>query len=191
MIKAILFDCFGVLRPEVLHAAYQKFGGDIDADRDFIRDTLYASHTGRIGSSAPVFAKHLGISLEKWSKAIVECGNDQDVLNYVVELRASYKTGVLSNVGKSGLLRYFSAEELEKLFDAQIISGEIGFAKPEAEAYEIAAERLGVRTDECVFIDDKAEFCEAARGVGMKAIHYKNFAQFKAELEQLLNQSAA
>lgn len=190
-IKAIIFDCFGVLRPDVLHAAYQKFGGDVEADAEFIRDTLYASHIGRIGSSAPVFAGRLGVPLEAWLQAITVDGNDEQLLEYILGLRQKYKIGVLSNVGKDGLLRYFTRAQLDTYFDAVVVSGEIGYAKPEPEAFEITAERLGVRADECVFTDDQQDYCDGARGVGMQAIWYKNLGQFKTELEAMLNQSGA
>jgi HAD superfamily hydrolase (TIGR01509 family) len=189
MIKAVIFDCFGVLRPDVLHAAYQRYGGDIEADREFIRDTLYASHTGRISSAAEVFAGQLGITTDEWMKAITEDANDTELLNYILELRKVYRIGVLSNVGKDGLRRYFTKEELDSHFDTVVASGEIGFAKPEPEAYEITAERLGVRADECIFTDDREGYCQGARGAGMQAILYKNFKQFKASLEILISQS--
>jgi HAD superfamily hydrolase (TIGR01549 family) len=189
MIRAVIFDCFGVLRPDVLHAAYQKYGGDLEADKEFIRDTLYASHTGRIRSAAEVFAGQLGIPTDEWVKAITEDANDGELLDYILELRKTYRIGVLSNVGKDGLLRYFTKEELDSHFDAVVASGEIGFAKPEPEAYEITAERLEARTDECIFTDDREGYCQGARGAGMQAILYKNFKQFKVDLEALISQS--
>jgi len=186
MTRAIIFDCFGVLRPDVLHLAYQRFGGDIEADAEFIADTLYASHIGAISSSAPVFAKQLGVTEEEWMQAITEDGNDRQLLDYILELRKNYKIGVLSNVGKDGLLRYFTRAELDTHFDTVVVSGEIGFAKPEPQAYGITAERLGVRNDACIFTDDQPDYCEGARAVGMQAIRYKNFTQFQRELEALL-----
>jgi HAD superfamily hydrolase (TIGR01509 family) len=82
--------------------------------------------------------------------------------------------------------RRFQLSELADLFDVVVASGDIGYAKPEAAAYEITADRLGVRLDECVFVDDREPYCEAARGVGMQAIVYRDFAQFQAELQAML-----
>ena len=61
-----------------------------------------------------------------------------------------------------------------------------GYMKPDAEIYEYTANQLGVRFDECLFTDDREEYCEAARAVGMQAIHYQSFNLFKAELEKIL-----
>ncbi len=172
--------------PDVLYASYAKFGGDLDKDREYIADTLYASHTGRIRSSAPVFAEHLGVSEATWLKAIKSVSNDEQLLDYIQELRNHYKIGVLSNIGRDGLLRYFTQSELDAHFDTVVVSGEIGFAKPEAQAYEITADRLGVLLGECVFTDDKPAYCEAARAVGMQAIVYNSFKQFRSDLEKIL-----
>jgi len=186
-VKAIIFDCFGVLRPDVIRAVYTRMGGDTQVDDVFISDTLYASHMGKIPSSAPVFAKRLGVSTQEWVKELNADANDQELLRYIVQLRKTYKIGVLSNMGSGGLLRYFTPAEMDKYFDATAVSGEIGYAKPQAVAYETIANRLGARLDECVFTDDREAYCAGARAVGMHAIPYKNFAQFRADLETLLS----
>ena len=191
VVKAIVFDCFGVLRPDMIRAVYARMGGDTHADDVFISDTLYQSHMGKIPSSAPVFAKRLGVSTEEWIKELNADSNDQQLLDYIQQLRKKYKIGVLSNMGSGGLNRYFTPEEMDMYFDATAVSGEIGYAKPQAVAYETIADRLGVRLDECIFTDDREGYCEGARAVGMHSILYHSFPQFKDELEELLSQSAA
>jgi HAD superfamily hydrolase (TIGR01509 family) len=84
------------------------------------------------------------------------------------------------------LLRRFGTEELGRYFDVAVASAEIGYAKPEAQAYEITADKLGVELTECVFTDDRGEYCEGARGLGMQAILYENLEQFKAELAKIV-----
>jgi HAD superfamily hydrolase (TIGR01509 family) len=185
-VQAIIFDFFGVMRPDNLLMAYRKFGGDPDKDAKFIHDTIAASSRGLIPSSAKVFAEHLSIDEAAWREAVIDSrGNDQELLAYVRELRKHYKVGVLSNIGKGRVHELFSPEE-QKMFDAIVTSGDVGYAKPEAQAYEIAADRLGVRLEECIFTDDREEYIEGARAVGMQAILYQNFAQFRRELEKLL-----
>jgi len=186
MIKAIIFDCFGVLRPDVLRMVYRRMGGDTDADDAFIVNTLYASHVGAISSSAPVFAERLGVSVDEWVRALNADANDQQLLDYIETLRPDYRIGVLSNMGQGGLLRYFTQEELDKYFDAIAVSGEIGCAKPQAVAYETIAGRLGVDVTECVFTDDREHYCEGARVTGMQAILYRNVEQFRRDLAPLL-----
>lgn len=187
MIKAIIFDCFGVVRVDATNNAYKKLGGDISKDENFIRDVMTRANSGLIPNTSTPIARRLGVSEEKWRETVRKSSDiDQEVLDYAMELRKEYKTAMLSNIGAGGLERWFGPGDLEKYFNVIIGSGDIGFAKPEPHAYEITADRLDVRLEECVMIDDKLELCEGATAVGMKAIWYHNFSQTRAELEVLL-----
>jgi HAD superfamily hydrolase (TIGR01549 family) len=185
MIKAIIFDLFGVIRPDPLVATYRYFGGDPEKDAYFINDTIDAANRGTIPNSRSVFARHFGITVEQWMEIGDKAGNDQRVLQYVLHLRQTYKTGLLTNISRGRLPELFKPGELEKYFDAVVGSGDVGFAKPEAQAYEIMADRLKVRLDECVMIDDREEYLVGARGVGMRAILYGSLPQLKQELGKL------
>ena len=109
------------------------------------------------------------------------------LLDYIIVLKTDYKIGLLSNVTSTGLHSRFSDDELTSHFDVVVTSGEVGFAKPDAQAFEITADRLGVKLDECVMIDDQPAFCEAAVRLGMQAIQYDSFDQMKHELRVLLS----
>jgi HAD superfamily hydrolase (TIGR01509 family) len=67
-----------------------------------------------------------------------------------------------------------------------MVSAVIGFAKPGAKAYEAVAEKLGMRLDECVMIDDRQAYCEGARAIGMTAIQYSSMSRLKRELSAIL-----
>jgi HAD superfamily hydrolase (TIGR01509 family) len=114
---------------------------------------------------------------------------NDELLALARELHSNYKTAVLSNVGKGGLSRFFTAEELEQDFDAAITSGDIGVQKPNPEIFLHVCERLGATPADCIFIDDSAGHCEGARAVGMRAVVYESLGQAKAELQELLNDS--
>ena len=51
-------------------------------------------------------------------------------------------------------------------FDACVVSAEIGYAKPDARIYLRASELLGLRPDECLFVDDTPRFVAAALKLG-------------------------
>jgi putative hydrolase of the HAD superfamily len=187
MIKAIIFDCFGVVITDGFDDAYRRAGGDPDLDRGFITDAMYKSDSGEIPTSLPLIANRLGISEHAWHE-IVNNGRiiNYELLEYVNLLKKKYRTVMLSNIGSAGVRRFFPEGLLEKHFDQIIESGVIGFAKPEARAYEIAADAVGVRLDECVFTDDRPEYIEGAQHVGMQTILFENFEKFKIELEKIL-----
>jgi putative hydrolase of the HAD superfamily len=190
MIQAIIFDCFGVVISdalEVLSAELRK--KDPETARQ-VRDVVQASNRGMVApaEASRQIAELLGFSYEQYRQHIADGElKNAELLAYIGELKAQYKIGMLSNIGMGGLARRFELGELERYFDVVVASGDIGYAKPEAEAYEITADRLGVRLDECVFTDDREGYCEAARGVGMQAILYKDLDQFRTDLETLLS----
>lgn len=187
MIKAIIFDCFGVVYGDNFDSVWVGLGGDLERDQEFIKNTFYESHTGRITSTASIFAKHLGVSEEEFRRANDEGrGIDRSMLAFIKGLKRDYKIGMLSNIGSGGLGKYIPRETLDEHFDVVIESAQIGFAKPEPNAYEITAQRLGVRLDKCVFIDDRPEYVEGAAAVGMKAIVYQNLEQLKEDLAKAL-----
>ncbi len=189
MIKAIIFDCFGVLIGRGFHATYRIAGGDPERDNDFIKDMLDRANLGQISEDAfhEAITARLGMSLDAYHQVVANAEQQNlELLDYIVQLRKTYKTAILSNVNR-GVLEYrFSQEQLQKCFNVIVASGEVGIVKPDPAIYHLAADKLGVEPEACIFIDDHEQYCRAARDVGMQAILYKDFPQVKTELEQLL-----
>ncbi|TDD39650.1 HAD family hydrolase [Nonomuraea terrae] len=59
--------------------------------------------------------------------------------------------------------------------DDVVSSHRVGVAKPDPRIYRIAAERAGVAAERCLFVDDRPANVEAARALGMTAVHYRTF----------------
>ncbi|PVE25871.1 2-haloalkanoic acid dehalogenase [Microvirga sp. KLBC 81] len=57
-------------------------------------------------------------------------------------------------------------------FDGIIVSGDERLLKPDPAIYHLLLDRYGLEAGDCVFIDDSRANIEAARNVGMHAIHY-------------------
>src|SRR5258708_653837 len=138
-----------------------------------ILTTIIASNKGSISpeESRDTVAGILGITTDEYITRIKNGEvKDQALLEYAASLRKNYKIGLLSNISSKGLDVRFNPGELDKYFDVVVVSGVISYAKPEAQAYEITADKLGVRLVECIMIDDREEYCAGASGVGMQAI---------------------
>ena len=58
--------------------------------------------------------------------------------------------------------------------------------KPDPALFKVILERYGLKPEECVFIDDNLPNVEAARNLGINAIHFEKYSQAKDELENLL-----
>jgi epoxide hydrolase-like predicted phosphatase len=93
-----------------------------------------------------------------------------------------FKTGLISN---SWSTSHYDKDLLDELFDAAVISAEVGLHKPQPEIYRLAAERIAEPPAACVFVDDLRENCEGAEAVGMTAILHRNPAQTVARIEEL------
>ena len=75
------------------------------------------------------------------------------------------------------------------LFDQVVISGEEGVRKPDPEIYLLAAERLRLPPDVCVFVDDLVANVRGAAAVDMVGVHHTGVESTVAELEILLDVS--
>ena len=91
-------------------------------------------------------------------------------------------TGLVSN---SWSVDHYDRDLLARLFDDTVISAEVGMHKPQREIYLLAAERLNVETNACVFVDDLRENCEGAEAVGMTAIRHREPQTTIAALQRL------
>ena len=56
-------------------------------------------------------------------------------------------------------------------FDQMVDGRTDGVMKPDPAAYQLMAQRLGVATEECVFIDDQPVNLAGAQAVGMRTVH--------------------
>jgi putative hydrolase of the HAD superfamily len=108
---------------------------------------------------------------------------EQEVIDAVRRLRgAGVRTGLISNSWGTGI---YEPRLLDELFDAVVISGEVGLHKPQPEIFRLGAERLGVEPVACVFVDDLRENVAGAEAVGMTAILHRGPQETVAKLEEL------
>lgn len=95
--------------------------------------------------------------------------------------RAGLRTGLLSNSWGNEYPR----EGWDEMFDAIVISGEVGMRKPEPEIFAHALDLLGVLAEETVFVDDLAHNVQAAVELGLVGIHHTSYETTASELEEL------
>jgi putative hydrolase of the HAD superfamily len=92
------------------------------------------------------------------------------------------RTGLITN---SWSTAHYDRELLAELFDDVLVSAEVGLHKPQPEIYRLAAERIGVPPEACLFVDDLRENCEGAETVGMTAIRHRDAPATIAKLAEL------
>ena len=129
-------------------------------------------------------AAKLGVSDDRLiDKLFAGIGPEPAMIEAVAAARRQgVRCGLLSN---SWGHRY-DRTRWEELFDATVISGEVGIRKPDPEIYALAAERLGVPPQGIVFVDDIQHNLPPAEEIGMSTIHHTDPEKTVTELESLL-----
>jgi HAD superfamily hydrolase (TIGR01509 family) len=191
MIRAIIFDCFGVLTSEGwIPFRDEHFAGKPDK-LGKANELMQQLVTGQVSDEAfhEAIAKLAGVTPLVVLENMRTNTPDEALFEYIQGLRPHYKIAMLSNVGRNPLAEIFTPEQIGS-FDVLALSSETGHAKPEAAAYQEVAETLGVAPAECVFVDDQPRHAKGAQDVGMQTILYKDFEQFRRDLEKMLNTSS-
>jgi putative hydrolase of the HAD superfamily len=114
-----------------------------------------------------------------------------EMLDLIRELRADgLRIGLLSNSWGGGEDSYPS-DILDELFDAVVISAQVGMRKPEERIFLLAAGELGLTPAQCAFVDDMEGNITAAQALGFAVVHHRDPAATRAVLRELLTADAA
>jgi len=70
-------------------------------------------------------------------------------------------------------------------FRDYVVSGLVGYSKPDAAIYELVCRTGGFQPEDAVFIDDVIANVEGARAIGMNAIHHRSAEGTVAELRAM------
>ena len=187
MIKAIIFDCFGVLVGEGWKAFRNEHFGKTGEMHDWANSQMQKVSRGEMSHEAIAELMHqkIGVLPGDFLQVLHTNPTNVALLEYIEEIKPRYKIGFLSNVGKNRLSELFTDHQLS-LFDEMTLSYELGASKPDPVTYEYTADKLGVQLEECMFVDDTRSYCEGAEAVGMTAILYRDFDTFKMEMDKLV-----
>lgn len=190
MTQAIVFDCFGTL----VGTSYFTFRRICPPERlKELEDARTAADYGYIDRDE--YARKVGEIVSMDAARVREAIDQQHTRNeallaYVKLLKRNYKTALLSNVGSGIMDTIFEQRELDELFDAVVLSYQVGIVKPDKQIYEITALKLGVATDACVMVDDREDFCAGADAAGMLPVHHETNHQTMHTIDQLLAKDA-
>jgi putative hydrolase of the HAD superfamily len=197
-VKGLLVDFGGVLTTNVFQS-FREFSAREGLDPDHVKEKFRSDPEALgllrklekgevdVDEFEPAFAQAIGVQdhdglVERLFRGI---GPDERMLDAVrVARRSGVRTGLISNSWGSGL--EYDDDLMEELFDAVVISGDVGLHKPQPEIFELGASRIEVPPGECVFVDDLRENCEGAEAVGMTAVLHRGADTTLPRLEELL-----
>ncbi|MEU4196356.1 HAD family phosphatase [Kribbella sp. NPDC026611] len=100
-------------------------------------------------------------------------------------IRRAKATGIRTALLSNSWGNTYPRDTWHGMFDDIVISGEVGLRKPEPEIFLLAARRLDLKPEDCVFIDDLQLNVDGARAVGMTAILHTEYDETRRALESL------
>lgn len=120
------------------------------------------------------------------AKALADLRPRPEVIDLTRRARAKgVRVAALSNSWGTGVYDPYAGWELDQMFDAVVISDQVGLRKPSPEIYELTAAKIGLPPSECLFVDDTEYNLPAARDLGMGTLFFTGADGEVAEIEKL------
>jgi FMN phosphatase YigB (HAD superfamily) len=119
------------------------------------------------------------------------CGElDEELAEFCAGLRPHYRTGILSNSADGARREEQRRYGFEQLVDVIVYSHEVGLAKPDPAIYRLTEQRLGVRSEEIVFVDNHEPHVLAAQECGWRGVVHRERSNTIREVRALLGEHA-
>ena len=198
MIKAIIFDFGRVISAQKPPSLFRSYEDELGLEPGTINSIMFDSEAWQealVGhKTAEEFWHEIGPELGLLNVNEVDAFRhryhadekiNQGVLDLISRLHGNYKLAVLSN-SPPGLSQWLADWNVLNFFEVVFCSGDEGIAKPDSKAFELTLERLGVKPDEAVFIDDTREHVNAAQKLGLQGILFTTAEELEEELARLL-----
>jgi putative hydrolase of the HAD superfamily len=190
-IKSIIFDLGGVL----LNISYQKTIDEfeklgIDNSSSFYskkeqNNIFNHLECGKITVEKFVkeIQQHCNTSTPKqilfaWNAMLLDFPKNK--INLLNNLKEKYQIFLLSNTNEIHINKFqniMGEKEYHKfynLFNKVYYSYEIGFRKPDIEAFHLVLDKNNLKAKEVLFIDDSLQHIEGAKKLGIKTYHLQD-----------------
>lgn len=196
MIKTIIFDLGGVVVPERIRTIRKAIANELGLENlDLIPEELKNQATkGQIRlidlyteiikkinkqiTPESLLEKHLAIYKEEATEI------DNEMMALVNSLKQGYCVPCLTNT-EVEIAEFNRERGLFDYFDKAYISTEMNARKPDPEIYHKVLEDLSLLPEEAVFIDNKLEYVEGARNVGINGILFEGIEKLREDLKEI------
>jgi len=102
-------------------------------------------------------------------------------------VRRAHESGLRTALLSNSWGNSYPRDGWDEMFDAVVISGEVGMRKPEHRIYTHTCKLLDLEPGECVFVDDLPPNVTAAVDVGMVGVLHSDYESTAGELEVLFD----
>jgi epoxide hydrolase-like predicted phosphatase len=197
VIKAIIFDFGGVLMRTNDHRGRRKWEEKLGLEEWELEVIVFGSEMGTkaqmgeisyerlwdwIGQRFNLTPKELeNFHHDFWAGDVI----DSDLVDYIRSLQKDYQIAMISNASDNLRQNLQNQYNIADVFDLIVCSAEEHVMKPHKEIYFRTLERLDCEPDEAVFVDDSEPNVQAARKLGMAAIHFRPSTDLPSEFKKL------
>ena len=198
-INTVIFDMGGVLlktaNPVPREALAKRFGVTRAELETFIfmSETSLRSEVGELSDKEhwEIALRHFNQPVDDYMAVYDEYFSgdaiDQELLDFAVSLKSNYQLGLLSNAwlnARTQLNKHFNFIDV---FNVSVFSSEVGVRKPDQAIFKLMLEKMGVKAENAVFIDDMPSNIEGAISAGLHVIRYTDTPKTIAAVKMMLN----
>lgn len=197
MIKAIVFDLGGVVTNYSHQRFYHELAKCLKVNPNVLLPTLKSIlkpfNRGEMDEDEfwRRLVENLQIELPANHKGFIRYEYEKDakinkgIVKIIESLKKSdFKIALISDTIKSHALRTKEWGWF-KYFDVVMLSCDVGLIKNNGKIFNLTLSKLGLKGNECIYIDDKKENLIPAKKVGMKVILYTSSQELKKDLKKL------
>lgn len=170
--KAIILDMYGVIVKQTgddfVPYVQQTFP---NLSIEEIHTPWFKADIGELTSLEVWEALGFQGDLEKIEKDYLDTIELSDgFIDFIEKVKGKYKLAIISN--DSGRWSKYLREKfgINKYFDVISISGDLKIQKPDERIFLLTIEKLGVKPEDCIYVDDRSGNLNAAKKVGMTPI---------------------
>lgn len=212
-VRGLIIDWGGVLTTPLRDAiAAWIEADDIDSAgyREVMREWVLRSYAGD-GPASPIHGLEDGsLPAEEFERTLAERLRTRGGMAVAAEglllrmfasfepveamyeaLRKARTAGVRTCLLSNSWGNTYPRERFAEIFDAVVISSEVGLRKPDPAIFRHALDLIGLPPQECAFIDDIEHNVRAAEELGITGVHHVDAASTVPRLERLTGVSLA
>ncbi len=193
-IKAIIFDWGGVFGKSGNPLLYTKLRNNPLFNGEFInhktRNISHGYYAGTLSSDHywKEYIRILGVKDIDHNQArdyYLDYTLDHKMFELLKKISKQYTTALLSNLNIDMKDKIIKDLGLDRYFKHMIFSNDVGVLKPNPAIYKVAIEKLKLKPESLLFIDDSQDNIEGAKKLGLKTILFISSKQCISALKKL------
>ena len=174
--KAIILDMYGVILKQTGDGFFEYVQQSFpELDPEEILKPWHKADVGEMSSLEMWTALGFQGDIEKIEKNYLDTIELNDGFwDFIKAVRLKYKLAIISN-DSSRWSKYLREKfNINQYFDVISISGDLGIRKPDDRIFRLTIEKLAVRAEECMYIDDRRGYLETAKKIGINTILFNS-----------------